>query len=127
MPEPSKMLAWIPTALTVAGLVGGGAVGFYKIDQNSLKIEDKVEQSDFTNEKTVARDARLRLFTQITTVGDEAASNEEKIGDLQRNDIQGAGEIKLEILKLQTQQKSDKEAIDRQLDTILDLLKEDRE
>ena len=121
------MLAWIPTALTVAGLVGGGAVGFYKIDQNSLKIEDKVEQSDFTNEKTVARDARLRLFTQITTVGDEAASNEEKIGDLQRNDIQGAGEIKLEILKLQTQQKSDKEAIDRQLDTILDLLKEDRE
>jgi len=120
----NKMFSWIPTIITVISLIGGGAVAYKTIGDNTESLSQKVNQSEFENHKNFTLDSRIRLATDIQDLEESMDEAEDKIDDLDRSDLQSAGDLKLQIERLSNQQRLDRAAMERQLNLILQMLQE---
>lgn len=116
------MLSWIPTIITIVSLVGGGAIAYKQIGDNKVAIDTKVDAVAFKNHAESTRDARVRLAADISDLEENMDEAEDAIDELERSDLQSAGDIKLQLQQLSTQQKVDRDALERQLQLILQLL-----
>lgn len=123
-------MPWLPMIGTVLTLTAGGAVANYQISQNEKAIEGKVNIAEYTRDQDFAREARVRLAAELRDVSDSVDENEDAIEALERSDLTASGDIKLQLERLQAEQRAlsmeqrrENEAIKQQLDLLLQLLR----
>ena len=125
----ASLMPWIPTVITLVTIVGGGALAYGQIGDNEEAIQRLVIAEQYAQDKAFARDARIKLAADIQDLSESIDENEDAIEDLERSDLQAAGDIKLEIERLRTQQQTlsarqtrELEALSRQLELILQFI-----
>lgn len=123
-------MPWLPMIGTILTLTAGGSVATYQIGQNNKAIEGKVSVVEYDRDKDFAREARIRLATDIKDISESVDENEEAIEALERSDLTSSGDIKLQIERLQAEQRTlsaeqrrQTENIQQQLDLLLQLLR----